>query len=156
MKKITEFFIIAFCVFTAAPAFSQTYKAAADTAKLNAEYIKVSNDITSLSAALDKAKEEQSKRTTKAASATADAQNTADKTSDKASQSTGESVKDARRAKKEARRSVKDAKDARHAKSNLDDANRKVEKLTNQLQKKQDRLKELDAMRSSIGSGTPQ
>ena len=74
MKKIITFFITAFCMVAAAPAFSQTYKSIADTAKLNAEYIKVSNDIATLSASLDKAKDEQSERTQKAADATADAQ----------------------------------------------------------------------------------
>ena len=65
------------------------------------------------------------------------------------------SVKEAKRAKREARRSVRDAKDARHAQGNLEDSNKKVSKLSAELEKKQQRLKELDEMRTSI-TGTPQ
>lgn len=134
------------------PAFSQKYKTASDTVNLNIEYTKVTNDIAELTTKLNKAQDELTRYTRKSDEATADAQSTAAATTDKASQATNGSVKDARRAKKEARRSVKDAKDSRNAKNNLDDQNKKIEKLNADLAKKQDRLKELDAMRASINS----
>ncbi len=151
MKKMITLCLTAFMLSAGSSIYAQTYKTIADSAALNAEYLKVNNDITILTASLDKAKSDQDKEAKRAANATADAQSTADKTSDKADNANGSSVKDAKRAKRQARRSVKDAKQARHAESNLDDANKKVEKLTSQLQKKQDRLKELDNMRVSLG-----
>ncbi|MEO6258080.1 MAG: hypothetical protein ABIO82_05285 [Ginsengibacter sp.] len=135
--------------------YSQKYTTTADTIALNAEYLKLTNDIAALNISLDKARSEQDKQVKKSAVATSDAQSTASKAIDKAEQSTGESVKDARKAKRQARKSVKDAKDARHAKGDLDDANKKVEKLSGELQKKQDRLNELNNMRSTIELSVP-
>ncbi len=146
------FSMAALFMLAALPAISQTYKTIADTAALNAEYMKVSHDITDLTAKLDKAKNDQADDEKKASEATSDAQSTASNASDKAEKSIDGSVKQARKAKREARRSVRDAKDARHAKGNLEDSNKKVANLSSDLQKKQDRLKELDAMRASIGS----
>ncbi len=150
MKKIIVFSTAAFFILAALPAFSQTYKTVADTAALNAEYTKVSHDITDLSAKLDKAKSDQEDDTKKANNASSDAQSTASSASDKAEKSIDGSVKQAKRAKREARRSVRDAKDARHAQGNLSDSNKKVANLSGDLEKKKERLEELDKMRASI------
>ena len=150
MKKTIVFSMAAICMLAALPAFSQTYKTVADTAALNSEYIKLNKEITDLNAKLDKAKSDLEHDTKKANEASSDAQNTASSASDKAEKSIDGSVKEAKRAKREARRSVRDAKDSRHAQSNLDDSNKKVSKLTADLEKKQQRLKELDGMRASI------
>jgi DNA repair exonuclease SbcCD ATPase subunit len=139
-------------IVAATPAFSQTYKTPADTAALNKEYAKVSSDVADLTAQLNKAQNDLATYTRKSDNATADAQSTAMSTTDKASHATNGTVRDARRAKKEARRSVRDAKDSRRASNNLDDQNTKISKLTADLAKKQDRLKELDAMRATINS----
>lgn len=155
MKKIIAISMAAIFILAALPSFSQTYKTVADTAALNAEYAKVSHDILDLTAKLDKAKKDQGDDEKKANDASADAQNTAAAASDKATKSIDGTVKEAKKAKREARRSVKDAKDARRAKSDLDDSDKKVSKLTAELAKKQDRLKELDRMRAAIG-GIPQ
>ena len=90
------------------------------------------------------------KYTAKSDKATSDAQSTASVAADKASHATNGDVRDARRAKKEARRSVKDAKDSRKAGWDVDDQNKKIRKLTAQLSKNQERLKELDRMRAAI------
>ena len=140
---------------TTTPAFSQTYKTPADTAALNKEYAKVSSDVMDVTAQLNKAQNDLATYTRKSDNATSDAQSSALSTTDKASRATNGSVKDARRAKREARRSVKDAKDSRRANNNLDDQNTKISKLTTDLTKKQNRLKELDAMRATI-NGQPQ
>lgn len=151
MKKI---FLLPTLLFTMAtlPSFSQTYKTAVDTPALNKEYTKVSSDIADLTVQLNKAQNDLATYTRKSDNATADAQSTAMATADKAAHATNGSVRDARRAKKEARRSVKDAKDSRRAGNNLDDQNTKISKLTADLTKKQNRLKELDAMRAAINS----
>ena len=150
MKKFITCSIAVIIMLAALPSFSQTYKTLADTMALNVEYGKVSQDILDLTTKLDKAKKDQGDDEKKANNASADAQATASGASDKAAKSVDGTVGEARRAKREARRSVKDAKDSRRAKSDLDDSNKKVAKLTAELEKKQDRLKELNAMRASI------
>jgi chromosome segregation ATPase len=151
MKKILLLPVLLFIV-AAIPAFSQTYKTAADTVALNKEYARVSSNIANLSAALTKAQNDLPKYTRKSDKASSDAQSTASATADKASNATTGGVKDARRAKKEARRSVKDAIDSRRADNDLDDQNKKIRRLTADLAKNQDRLKELDAMRARLSN----
>jgi len=151
MKKIFLLPALLF-IMAAIPAFSQTYKTAADTPALNKEYAKVSSNIADLTAQLNKAQNDLEGYTRKSDKATSDAQSTAIATTDKASHATNGTVRDARRAKKEARRSVKDAKDSRRAGNNLDDQNKKISKLSVDLAKNQNRLKELDAMRAAINN----
>jgi predicted nucleic acid-binding Zn-ribbon protein len=152
MKKI-KFLLAAIIIMTAAsPAFSQTYKTIADTAALNKEYLQVSSDIASLNLKLNTAQSDLGKYTEKSNDATSDAQNSANSTADKASNATNGSVKDARKAKRQAKRSVHDAKDARKAGNNLDDHNEKIRDMNQELTRKQARLSELDAMRSSINT----
>jgi chromosome segregation ATPase len=152
MKKILFLLPALMFIMAGLPAFSQKYKTTADTVNLNIEYAKVSSDIAELTTKLNKAQKDLPGYIKKADNASDDAQSTASETTDKASQATNGSVKDAKRAKREARRSVRDAKDSRNAKNNLDDQNKKIEKLNADLAKKQDRLKELDAMRASINN----
>jgi len=132
------------------PAVSQTYKTTADTTALNKEYVRVTDNIASLTASLNKAQDELAKDTRKSDKATSDAQSTASTTADKASHATNGDVRDARRAKKEARRSVRDAKDSRRAGNDVEDQTKKVSQLSADLTKNQNRLKELDAMRVKI------
>lgn len=148
MKKI--FFLPVLLFMAAAPVFSQKYKTAADTPALNKEYVKVSNNIADLTAKLNKAQDDLAKINRKSDKAITNAQSSASATADKASDATTGGVRDARRAKKEARRSVKDAKDSRRAGNDLDDQNKKIRKLTAELTKNQNRLKELDVMRARI------
>jgi predicted nucleic acid-binding Zn-ribbon protein len=148
MKKI--FFLPVLLFMAAAPVFSQKYKTAADTPALNKEYARVSSNIADLTAKLNKAQDDLAKINRKSDKATTNAQSSASATADKASDATTGGVRDARRAKKEARRSVKDAKDSRRAGNDLDDQNKKIRKLTAELTKNQNRLKELDVMRARI------
>lgn len=149
MKKI---FLLPVLLFTMAalPAFSQTYKTAADSVAFNKEYAKVTSNIADLTARLTKAQNDLAEYTRKSDRASSDAQSTAMVTADKATHATNGSVKDARRAKKEARRSVKDAKDSRKAGKALDNQNKKISQLTTDLTKNQNRLKELDKMRAGF------
>ena len=152
MKKFILFSILSVSMLVAFPGFSQTYKTIADTAALNSEYAKVSAEINDLNSKLAKAKSEQADNTRKSSNAASDAQSTASSASNKAENSINGSVKQAKKAKRTAKRSVKDAKDARHAQGNLDDSNKKVVKLTADLEQKQKRLKQLDKMRAAINS----
>ncbi len=151
MKKI---FLLPVLLFTMAalPAFSQTYKSAADSVALNKEYTKVNSNIADLTSRLTKAKNDLADYNRKSDKASSDAQSTAMTTADKASHATNGSVRDARRAKKEARRSVKDAKDSRKAGNALNNQNKKISQLTKDLTKNQDRLKELDSVRARFNN----
>lgn len=149
MKKI--FILPVLLVFVAVmPVFSQTYKTAADTVALNKEYAAVSSNIEKLTAELTEAQNDLSKYTRKSEKANSDAQSTASATADKATQATTGGVKDARRAKKEARRSVKDAKDSRRADNDLDNQNKKIQKLSADLAKNQESLRSLDSIRAGL------
>ena len=134
------FSILAVCILVAYPGFSQTYKTIADTAALNSEYAKVSAEINDLNVKLAKAKSDQANDSRKSNNATSDAQSAASSASNKAENSINGSVKQARKAKREAKRSVKDAKSARNAQGNLDDSNKKVSRLTSDLEQRQKRL----------------
>jgi hypothetical protein len=152
MKKSITFLTIAVFMLAAQSAFSQSYKTIADSAALNREYAKVTADINDLTAKLVKAKDDQRNDSRKSGEADSDAKSTATSTSNKAENSINGSVKQARRAKHEAGRSVKDAKIARHAQSNLDDSNKKVVSLTAGLEQKQKRLQQLEEMRTAINA----
>lgn len=146
------FLTIAVFMLAAHSAFSQSYKTIADSAALNREYAKVTADINELAAKLAKAKDDQRNDSRKSGEANSDAQSTATSTSNKAENSINGSVKQARRAKHEARRSVKYAKIARHAQGNLYDSNKKVVSLTTGLEQKQKRLQQLEEMRTAINA----
>lgn len=135
---------------TAAPAFSQTYKTLADTAKLNKEYVSVSNSIADLTARLTIARNDLPGYQSKAVDANEDAQKTAEKNTEKAAEATNGSVRDAKRARRQARRSVRDAKDSRNAQGKVSDQEKKIDRLSSELDKKQRRLDELTSMRTTI------
>ena len=131
-------------------AFSQKYRTTADTVKLNKEYVNVSNDIADLSSKLTIAQNNLPGYNDKANAAVSDAQSTAIKSSEQASKATNGDVGDAKKAKRRAKRALKDAKDAQHANNKADSQDKKIAKLSSQLEKKRERLLELDEMRSTI------
>lgn len=135
---------------TGISAFSQKYKTVADTAKLNKEYIEVSNDIVTLTAKLTVAQNDLQAYQNKANAAASDAQNAMVKSSDQASKSVDGDVGDAKKARRKAKKAVREAKDANHASNNLKDQDKKIASLKSQLLKKQDRLQELEKMRTNI------
>lgn len=149
MKKVILLFLLMLTV-ASLPVFSQTYKTMADSAALNKEYLKVTKNIADLKVQLAKTQEEQAKYTLKADKANSDAQSTAASTAKRAAEATGGNVKDARRAKKDARRALHEAKDSRKAGDNLVEQNKKLARLNGDLEKNENRLTELDSMRHSI------
>ena len=144
------FLLSAMLLLTGISAFSQKYKTFADTAKLNKEYIEVSNDIVTLTAKLTVAQNDLQAYQNKANAAASDAQNAMVKSSDQASKSVDGDVGDAKKARRKAKKAVREAKDANHASNNLKDQDKKIASLKSQLLKKQDRLQELEKMRTNI------
>ena len=149
MKKVIPFLMLILLA-AGVPVFSQTYKTMADTAALNKEYVKVNKNIADLKVQIAKTQEEQAKYTLKSTKASNNAQSIAASAANRAADATSGNVKDARRAKKDARRSLHKAKDARKADSNREVENKRLIKLNGDLEKNENRLNDLNTMRSSI------
>jgi small-conductance mechanosensitive channel len=64
-------------------------------------------------------------------------------------------VKDAKKAKRSARSAYKNAKTSRSADSNVISQEKKIAKLTAELKRKEERLQELNFMRTAIYSKMP-
>jgi hypothetical protein len=152
MKRIALFLLVFSCLIFSLPAFSQKYKSASDTVKLNEEWVKVSNDIARLTAELTVAQNNLPGYKTKEVKAEADAQGTAQQSSDQAYKATNGDLGDAKSANKKAKKALNDAEDAGDAKDKTIKQEKKIDKLTQQLQKKQKTLQELEEMRTSIRS----
>lgn len=150
MKTIKFLLTVFVLVAASSTSFSQKYKTAADTVKLNKEYVEVSNDIAELTSKLTIAQNNLPGYQSKAGEATSDAQNTANESKDQAAKATNGDLGDAKSAKKKANNAVDKAEDAKDANNKTKDQEKKIAKLSSQLQKKQNRLKELDDMRSAI------
>jgi DNA repair exonuclease SbcCD ATPase subunit len=141
-------FLMLLMVSTAA--YSQRYRTTADTGRLNLEYVKVSNDIADLTSKLAAAQSNLPGYQSKANTADANAQSAAAISSDQASKATNGDVGDARSAKRKAKKSFNEAKDARSANKNVSNQDDKIASLTSQLNKKKQRLQELETMRAEI------
>ena len=150
MKKSIQVFSFLLMVIASHSAYSQKYKTVEDTARLNKEFVKVNNDIADLSAKLTIAKNNLPGYQTKAVNAGTDAQNAAATSSNQASKATNGDVADAKKAKRKARKAYNEAKDSRSANNNVSDQENKITRLTLQINKKQQRLQELNVMRSAI------
>jgi DNA repair exonuclease SbcCD ATPase subunit len=152
MRK--SIYLVCFLLFITgfSAAYSQRYRTAADTVKLNKEYTQLSNDIAGLTAQLQIAQNDLPGIQTKANNAESDAQNAAASSSDQASKATNGSVKDAKRAKRRAKTAYNEAKDARSANENVSDQDDKIARLSKQLKKKQNRLTEVESMRAEINA----
>jgi hypothetical protein len=150
MKKIMFFLFVLLFTMAGFPAISQKYKSASDTTKLNKELVKVSNDVAEITAKLTIAQNNLPGYNSKAAQAVTDAEGTAQKSSDQAYKATNGDLGDARSAKKKAKRALNDAEDAAGAKDDVNDQEKKIDKLTTELMKKQKKVDELTEMREAI------
>jgi len=151
IMKTIKFLLPAFVLIAFnSPVFSQKYKTASDTVKLNKEYVDVSNDIAELTSKLTVAKNNLPGYHTKATDAMSEAQTSADVSRQSASKATNGDFGDAKSAKKKAGQALDRAEDAKDANNKIKDQDKKIAKLSEQLQKKQERLQELDAMRLTI------
>jgi chromosome segregation ATPase len=139
--------------FTAA---AQVYKTAEDTVKLNKEFTEVSNDIANLTAKLAVAQNNMPGYRSKANAAESDAQDAAETSSIQADKATRGGVKEARKAKRKSKKAFREAKDSRSANNDVGNQDDKIASLKGELAKKQERLKQLTAMRTAIYAPSPQ
>src|SRR5215210_6186754 len=101
--KTINFLLTAFVLIAlSSPVFSQKYKTASDTVKLNKEYVDVSNDIAELTSKLTIAQNDLPGYHSKAGEATSNAQTTANESREQASKATNGDLGDAKSAKKKA------------------------------------------------------
>lgn len=134
---------------------AQKYKTPADTGKLNAEYVKVQNNIADLTARLSDAQSVLPAYKTEAVNAGNDAQTAAARSDTSSSKATSGNLQDSKDAKKNAGDAYDKAKDARSANNNVGKQNEKIRKLTDDLKKQRQRLKDLDVMRTAINAQIP-
>ncbi len=151
MKKNISLFCMIMMI-TGFQAYSQKYKTVEDTARLNKEYVKVNNDIAELNAKLTIAQNNLPGYKSKAIEAGSDAGNAASNSIDQAYKVADGNVRDARKAKRKARKALHEAKDSRSASNNVSAQESKITKLTLQINRKEQRLKELEVMRLAIAA----
>lgn len=131
-------------------AFSQKYKNLDDTVKLNKEYIKVNANLVELNEKLTEAEKDLEKFQNRARKADENAADAASESSDKAAKAESGGVKDAKAAKRKADKAYDEAKDFRSATNRVGDQERKIARYRSAIIDKQNRIQELDAMRSKI------
>ena len=152
MKKFTPLCLVITLLLVSLSGFSQKYKKAEDTIKLNKEYVKVSNEIAEMNAKLTIAQNDLPGYQSKAKDANNDANDAASASSDQASKATNGDVGDAKKAKKKADKAYDEAKDSKSAKHKVSDQEEKIEDYRSDIKKKQERLGELDEMRAAINA----
>jgi len=152
MKKIIYLCCVTALLFPALTTSAQKYKTIEDTAKLNKEYVNVSNDIVELNAKLTIAQNDLPGYQSKATDANKDAADAASASSDQASKATNGSVGDAKKAKRKADKAYSEAKDSKSAKGKVNDQEDKITRYKLDIKKKQQRLEELDVMRAAINA----
>ena len=150
MKTIRFLLPVLVLVAFGSPAFSQKYKSASDTVKLNKKYVQLSNDIAELTSKLTIAQNNLPGYHTKAGEASSDAQKSADESSDQAFKATNGDLADAKSAKKKAGKALDKAEDAKDANNKIKDQDKKIAKLSKELFKKKAKLQELEDMRLAI------
>lgn len=150
MKKMIRLFCVMALSLPALCVFSQKYKTVEDTARLNKEYVKITNDVVELNAKLEIAQNDLPGYQSKAKKAGEDAADAAASSSNQASKVEGGNVNDARAARKRANKAYNEAKDARSANKKVEDQEDKITRYKLDIRKKQQRLEELDVMRTAI------
>ncbi len=123
--------------------------------KLNKEYVKVSNEIADINAQLTIAPNNLPGYQTTANTATGNAQTAAPTSSNSSSKATNGNIDDAKSSRKDADDAYDKAKDSRSANNNVGKQNEKIRELKADLNKKQQRLKDLDVMRAAIYAQLP-
>ena len=139
-------------IFSAAIAQAQKYKTAADTVKLNKEYAGVQQDITKLKAKLDKANSKTSGYQAKVTSSGQDAASAEQASKSQAATATDGKMNDVKKEERMAKKANDDANDAKDAGKDEKNNEKEIKKLNAEIEKKQKRLSNLDAMRTSINS----
>ncbi len=151
--QVCSFLVLMFAGFNG---YTQVYKTAADTVKLNKEFTEVSNEIATLTAKLEVAQKNKPGIESKANNAETNAHKAAITSSKQADKATKGGVKEARKAKRNAKKAHREAKNAKSANENVGDQDDKIASLKGQLAQKEERLSQLTAMRTTILSELPQ
>lgn len=149
MRK--TFLLIALSVMTLS-AFSQKYKALADTLKLDRESLDVTNDIVKLKAKLEIAENELPVLKTKAVTAHEDAKKAAEESSKQAARAAKADLDELKEADKKASKALKAGYAAQSADNDVIDMEAKIVNLKGKIVDKQKRIKELQNIRTSITS----
>jgi CHASE3 domain sensor protein len=137
-------------LFTTSSAFAQKYKTIDDTARLNKEYVSLTNEIVEIKTKLTTAETDLQGYQLKASEANSNAADAASASSDQAEKATNGSVKDAKNAKRKANKSYNEAKISKSAKEKLTKQENIIKDYKTDLTKKQKRIGKLDEMRSAI------
>jgi chromosome segregation ATPase len=149
--QLTKLFMlsIALSLFSLA-SNAQRYKTLADTPRLNARYNRLTQELTELNKKLESERSKTADYQAKTAEAAKNAERATQDSREQADKATNASTKDARRAVKEAkraRREVGDAKDAEQAeRNNL----KRIQSLTEDIEKKQKQLDDLSKQRETL------
>ncbi len=130
--------------------FSQKYKTAADTIKLNREYLDVTNDIVKLKAKLEVSQNELPLLKSKATNAHADAKTAAGESSKQASKAANADLSELKEADKKASKALKAGYAAKSADDDIKDMEDRIVNLNGKIGDKQKRLQDLDNMRNAI------
>ncbi|MFZ1305993.1 MAG: hypothetical protein WAT20_14010 [Ferruginibacter sp.] len=153
MKRIIRLsYVLLLLLLPAFSVFSQKYKTAEDTVKLNKQYVNLQNDVTELNAKLTIAQNDLPGYQSKVNSANDDAVDAAEASSDQANKATNGNVKDAKRAKKKANKAYGEAKDLKAAKKKLSKHENQITRYQLDIKKKQEKIADLDLMRVAIFS----
>jgi DNA repair exonuclease SbcCD ATPase subunit len=150
MKKIIRLSLLCMLLLPVASLFSQKYKYAADTVKLNEQYLKLLNEKADLNARLAIAQNDLPGYQAKINAANNDAVDAASASSNQASKATNGKVSDARNAKRKASKAYNEAKDLEWAKKRLSKQEDKITRYQLDLKKNQERIADLDIMRVAI------
>lgn len=150
MKTIRFFLVAGLITMAGLQVSAQRYRTAADTPKLNIEYVKLSNEVAELTAALAVATNNLPGYEKKASNAVDNATTSAEASSRQADKATGGSIKEAKQAKRDANKAYKKAKASKEADEDMKDQDKKIARLTEKLANKKQRLQELETLRDGF------
>ena len=152
--KICIYTLTAGVIIFAGTASAQRYKSIADTAKLNKEYNQTTKDIADLNTKLTAYNNKTAGYQDKASSSQQAAMSADQASKEQASAAAGGNIKDVKKELRKAKEANNDANDARDAASNEKANQKEINKLTEQISKKNKKLADLDQQRTAILSQT--
>jgi hypothetical protein len=132
----------------------QKYKSMSDTARLNKEYGSISLEIAKLNTRLIEEQNKTADYRSKTSSTAEDAVATAQVSKDQAAVATNGNTTDTKKAVNDAKDADKKANNAKDAVSDEKKNNKKISKLTAQIEQKQKLLRDLDSQRAAIMAGS--
>ena len=129
---------------------AQKYKTLSDTVKLNKEYGEITLDIAKLNSKLIAEKNKTVDLQNKTSSTASEAVTSAQDSKNQAAAATSGNTTDTKQAVKDAKKADRKANDAKDAVADEKNNNKRIKKLTDQIEKKQKNLTDLDQQRAII------